>query len=202
MIGIGAMLCFVPSCKKSDIKPQKVDETYGTQLQKPGNASLYVMLESKSCATPQKEFTSATVDIRGIKVFNPAFGWEELTAVSNAVDVIALQNGPVTMTKLSETSTIHSGAITKIALTIGDNNKLVVNNKPIRCYNISKRDVVIDLKGEIDAGSANKLVLSIDVCGNITVQSKYDQEPCYTLNPVMAFENINIIMPVDPTAKN
>ena len=39
MIGIGAMLCFVPSCKKSDIKPQKVDETYGTQLQKPGNAS-------------------------------------------------------------------------------------------------------------------------------------------------------------------
>ncbi|MGZ3921350.1 MAG: DUF4382 domain-containing protein [Bacteroidia bacterium] len=193
MIGMGAMLCMVPSCKKSDVKPQEVNAVNAQQKQEQDTATLYVLLDSKRCSNQQSQYTSATVDIRGIKVYNTVHGWEDLTPVPGAWDVVSLQQATVAVADITEKSMVHSGSITKIALTFGTNNKLVVNDKAVPCYKIGVQEVVLDLKGEIRAGSVNELVVSIDICGNITVQTHYDQEPCYILNPIMAFESIKTI---------
>lgn len=185
MIGMASLLVLSPSCKKSTVKPQEEPATQA----KEETAKMYVMLDSKPCSTPQSEYTSATLDIRGIKVLNSQYGWENLTTVPGAWDVVSLQTAPVPVADLTEQSTVHTGTITKIALTIGDNNQLVVNNVGMSCYNISTKEIVLDLNQEIQMNTLNQLVVSIDICGNITVNNRYDQDPCYTLKPVMAIES-------------
>jgi hypothetical protein len=188
MIGIGAALCLAPSCKKSDIKPQEVSAN--PQKAQEDTATLYVLLDSKPCSAPQDQYTSATVDIRGIKVFNTAHGWEDLTPVPGAWDVVSLQQASVPVADITEKSKVHSGTITKIALTFGTNNHLVVNDNAASCYRLKVHEVVLDLQGEISAGSVNEMVVSIDICGNITLQTHYGEDPCYILNPVMAFQSL------------
>jgi hypothetical protein len=194
-IGLAGILCLTPYCKKSSVKPQEPANSTAQQQQQQiqETAQLYVLLDSKPCSAPQKEFTSATVDIRGIKIKNSVSGWEDLTPVPGAWDVVSLQQAPVPVADITEKSTVHTGTITQIALTIGDNNHLVVNNSPARCYNISTKEIVLDMQGVITAGTLNEIVVSIDICGNISIQTKYDQEPCYTLKPVMAFEHFSQI---------
>jgi hypothetical protein len=192
MIGIAGSLCLFPCCKKSDNKPDVPGSgSPNTQQNMTAvkNASLYVSLDSKACAVPQSEYTSATVDFRTIKVFNTEFGWEDLTAVPGAWDVVSLQTAPVPVAELTEISPVHSGTITKIKLIVGDNNQLVVNDQAARCYNISTHEIILDLEGEIEVGSLSRIVVSIDICGNITVEPRYNDEPCYTLKPVMKFES-------------
>lgn len=183
MIGIASMFCLAPACKKSDAKPVEANKAHAD------TASLYVLLDSKPCSTPQSQYTSATIDIRGIKVYNTVHGWESLTPVPGAWDVVSLQTAVVPVADITENSTVHTGIITKIALTIGDNNQLVVNNDQARCYNIGTKEIILELEGEITANSLNEIVISIDICGNIEVTQHYNQDPCYTLNPVMAFES-------------
>jgi hypothetical protein len=192
MIGIAGMLSLVPSCKKSEVKPEAPSVTNNSearQSQVQDTASLYVMIDSKPCSTPQSQYTSASIDIRGIKVLNSEHGWEELTPVAGAWDVVSLQTAPVPVADITERSSVHTGTISKIALTFGDNNQLVVNDQAARCYNIGKHEIVLDMQGEIKANTLNEIVVSIDICGNISVHTQYDHEPCYTLNPVMAVQS-------------
>lgn len=192
LIGIAGMLCLTPSCKKDEIQPKGTNVS-AQKSTEDAMATLYVMLDSKPCSTPQSQYTSATVDIRGIKVFNTVSGWEDLTAVPGAWDVVSLQTAPVPVADITEKSSVHAGTITKIALTFGDNNKLVVNDKAASCYKIDGREIVLDLKGEIKANTLNQLVVSIDICGNISVQTHYDSDPCYVLKPVMAVESFTVV---------
>jgi hypothetical protein len=185
MMGIAGMLYLLPGCEKSEVQSKETAQ----HKQQEDTATLYVLLDSKPCSIPQAQYTSATVDIRGIKVFNTEHGWEDLTPVPGAWDVVSLQTAPVPVADLTENSTVHTGTITKIALTFGDNNELVVNDNRARCYKIDGKELVLDLKGEITAGSLNEIVISIDICGNISVHEQYNDEPCYTLKPVMAFED-------------
>jgi hypothetical protein len=188
MIGIASMFCLAPACKKTDVKPAEP-----AKVMHGDTASLYVLLDSKACATAQTEYNSATVDIRGIKVFNTTHGWEDLTPVPGAWDVVSLQTAPVPVADLTENTRVHTGVITKIALTIGDNNQLVVNNAQARCYNIATKEIVLELEGELKANTLNEIVISIDICGNIQVTQHYNQDPCYTLNPVMAFQSFKMV---------
>jgi hypothetical protein len=185
IIGMASVMLLSPSCKKSSVKPQ---EPAAQQTKAEETAQMYVLLDSKPCSTPQSEYTSATVDIREIKVFNNSHGWESLTTVPGAWDVVSLQTAPVPVADLTEHSTVHAGTISKISLIIGTNNELVVNNVAQHCYNISQKEIVLDLEEEINVNTLNELVVSIDICGNFSVSTKYDQDPCYTLKPVMAVE--------------
>jgi hypothetical protein len=186
LIGIAGTLCLSPGCKKKNVEPaealakQTVTDT----------ATLYVLIDSKPCATPQTQYGSATIDIRGIKVFNTEAGWEELVPVPGAWDVVSLQTAQVPVAEITENTRVHAGAITKIALSIGDNNKLVVNDQAADCYKIASKEIVIDLQGEIKAGALNEIVLSLDICGNFSVQTRYNESPCYTLKPVFGFQSL------------
>jgi hypothetical protein len=191
MMGMAGALLLVPACKKNDSGPSGPVNSSAAQ-QKQDTASLYVLIDSKPCSVPQDEFTSASVDIRGIKVFNAEHGWEDLTPVPGAWDVISLQTAPVPVAEITEVSGVHTGTITKIALTFGSNNQLVVNDQQAPCYRIGAAEVVLDLNAVIQAGTLNEIVVSIDVCGNIKLQNKYDQEPCYVLKPVMAFQSFTV----------
>lgn len=193
MIGIGAALLLAPSCKKSEVKPQE-PVSVNSQSQRHGDtASLYVLLNSKPCETPQNQYSSATVDIREIKVFNTEHGWESLTTVPGAWDVVSLQTATVPVADLTEKTTVHAGTITKIALTFGTNNHLVVNNTAAECYRLGTREVILDIQGELRANTLNELVVNIDICGNITLNAPYGEVPCYTLNPVMSFHSLNVV---------
>lgn len=189
IIGMASAMLLSPSCKKSTVKPQEVGGTATQQVKQEETAKLTVLLDSKPCSNPQSQYTSATLDIRGIKVLNSEHGWEDLTPVPGAWDVVSLQSAPVPVADITEQSTVHTGSITQIALTIGDNNKLVVNDVAAHCYNISTKQIVLDVQGVINANTVNELVVSIDICGHISVQPKYQEDPCYTLTPVMAFES-------------
>jgi hypothetical protein len=185
LIGVAGMLCLFPNCKKEKAEP--VSEAKTEQVD---TASLYVMIDSKPCSIPQSQYTSASVDIRGIKIFSSVSGWQELTPVSGAWDVVSLQSAPVPVAEITEVTKVNAGAITKIMLTIGDNNKLVVNNQGASCYKIEPKEIVIELNGEIKADALNEIVLSIDICGNFSVQTRYQEDPCYTLKPVFAFKSL------------
>jgi hypothetical protein len=191
MIGIASAICLFPCCKKSDSQPD-VPSTQSSQVQKQiDTAKLYVLLDSKACATLQSQYTSASVDIRNIAVLNSEVGWEELTTVPGAWDVVSLQSAPVPVADLTEKSTVHAGSISKIRITFGDNNKLVVNDQPVDCYSLSRKEIILDLEANIEARSLNQIVVSIDICGNIKVTPRYNDTPCYTLDPVMAFESFS-----------
>jgi len=192
MIGVAGILSLLPFCKKSTAKPEE-PTTITTQQLKQDTAQLYVLLDSKPCKIPQEEFTSATVDIRSIKVNNSVHGWEELIPVPGAWDVVSLQQASVPVADITEKSTVHTGTITQIALTFGNNNKLVVNDVAAPCYKIDGKEVILNFQGEIKPGTLNEIVVSIDICGNISIQNKYDQEPCYILKPVMAFQSFKTI---------
>lgn len=193
IMGLAGLLCLSPACRKSDVQPGGSTAS-DTKVQEENTASLFVLLDSKPCTDSQKEYTSATVDIRGIKVYNTEHGWEDLTPVPGAWDVVSLQTATVPIAAITETSTVHAGTITRIALTIGDNNHLVVNNAAARCYKIDPKEVVLELEGDIKAGTLNQIVVSIDICGNITVEPHYNDDPCYLLKPVMAFESLTKVM--------
>jgi hypothetical protein len=186
ILGIVGALCLFPGCKKDDVQPiAAVSKTTA-----PDTASLYVLLDSKACATVQSQYSSATIDIRGIQVFSTEHGWQDLTTVPGAWDVVSLQTAPVPVADLTETTKVKAGAITKIKLTIGDNNQLVVDDKQASCYKIAKKEIILDVQADVKANALNEIVISIDICGNFTVEQRYQEDPCYTLNPVFAFQNI------------
>src|SRR5687768_13524261 len=103
-IGVAGVLCLFTACKKDEPQP-----VAAAAKQKQDTASLYVMIDSKPCSTPQKQYTSATVDIRKIKVLNSVHGWEELVPVPGAWDVVSLQTAPVPVAEITEVSRVHSG---------------------------------------------------------------------------------------------
>jgi hypothetical protein len=185
-ITIAAILCLFAGCKKDDTHPSAA----AVRTTLPDTATLYVMIDSKHCSTPQSEYTSASVDIRGIKVFYTDHGWIDLTPVPGAWDLVSLQTAPVPVAEITENSKVFAGAITKIMLTVGDNNKLVVDNKAANCFKIGTKEIMIDLQGNIQANALNELVLSVDICGKFTVVSKYQEETCYTLTPAFAFQSL------------
>lgn len=185
-IGIVGMICLFLYCKKDNPQPAAAAE----KTVQSDTATLYVLIDSKRCSIPQAQYTSATIDIRGIKVFNTVHGWEELTPVSGAWDVVSLQTAPVPVAEITENTKVHSGTITKIMLTIGTNNKLVVENKAADCYKIGVKEITLELNGEIKADALNELVLSIDICGKFTVTHRYQEETCYTLTPVFGFQSL------------
>jgi hypothetical protein len=194
MIGMAGIICLFPQCKKSAAKPDEVNGPMSPQkMVQHDSTSLYVLLDSKPCSTPQGQYTSASIDIRHIQVFNTECGWQELTPVQGAWDVVSLQSAPVPVADITEQSSVCSGTITQIKLTFGDNNRLVVNDQAAPCYNLSTREVVLDMHGVINANTLNQLVVSIDICGNISVEQPYNEAPCYTLHPVMAFESMTQI---------
>lgn len=199
LIGIGAALCFAPSCRKSTITPQKfeavdnIQERVPSQPQTPANenTSLYVMLKSAACATPQKEYTSMMLNIKDVRVFNPATGWQDLKAVSNGWDMLFAEQGTTPGFNITELMAVNAGKITKAAITFGDNNKLVVNNKIASCFSLASREVVVDFGGEVKAGRVNRLVLDLDACGHIGMQTNADGAQCYVLKPVVYFDRLS-----------
>jgi hypothetical protein len=200
MMGIAGALCLAPSCKKNDVEPNAL-KTPVTQEVQNEKTSLVVVLDSKTCSRPQEQYTSATIDIRGIKVYSEEHGWQELETVPGAWDVVSLQSAPMPIAELTEPTGVKPGMISQIALTFGDNNQLVVNDAPARCYNLGEKEIVLDFEGEIKADMLNQLVISIDICGNIIVNEKYNEDPCYTLNPVMAFESLTPVVEGMPLVK-
>jgi hypothetical protein len=191
IIGLAGMICLFPNCKKSAAAPEHVNGPMSPQkLVKQDSAKLYVLLNSKPCSTPQNQYTSATLDIRHISVFNTETGWEELTPVAGAWDLVSLQSAAVPVADITEKSSVSTGTLTQIKLTFGDNNKLVVNNQAAPCYNLSTREVVLDMKGQLNVNTLNQIVISVDICGNITVEQPYNEGPCYTLHPMLAFESL------------
>ncbi len=185
ILGIAGILCLFPSCKKEN--PEPVVEAKTRQVD---TASLYVLINSKACATLQTEYTSATLDIRGIKVFSAEHGWQELTPVAGAWDLVSLQSATVPVAEITENTKVKAGAITKIMLTFGTNNQLVVDNQAATCYKIGVKEVTIDFEGEIKAGALNEIVLNVDICGNFSVETRYQEDPCYTLTPMIEFQGI------------
>jgi hypothetical protein len=203
MIGVAGMVCLSPGCRKNVAQPEvpttngtsRVQSERTTANARPGQqdtATLYVLLDSKPCTTPQSQYTSASIDIRRIQVFNADYGWEDLTPVPGAWDVVSIQSAPVPIAEITENSTVHAGRITKIALTFGDNNQLVVNDVGASCYKISGNRVTLDLDEEITTGTLNEIVVSIDICGNINVEPRTGQDPCYVLKPQFAFESFTV----------
>lgn len=190
MIGIGAALCMVPSCKKSDIKPQEAAAS-NTQQQEQNGTTMYVMLASKPCSTPQKDYTSVIVDIRSIRVYNTLHGWEELPSIAGKWDLVNMQKENIPGLNITERVAVNSGLITKVAITFGENNKLEVNNYPASCFNLGAREVILDLKGEVKAGAVNEILISMDICGNIMAETNSDGNSCYTLKPVMEFQRLS-----------
>ncbi|MCE3226118.1 MAG: hypothetical protein K0S32_669 [Bacteroidetes bacterium] len=191
IIGMAGMLCLAPSCKKKDVKPLEPNNNINVQhAVNQKTAQMHVLLDSKPCSEPQNAYTSATLDIREIKVFNSEHGWEDLTTVPGAWDVVSLQSAPIPVADLTEHTAIHTGTITQVKLVFGSNNKLVVNDQAASCYGLSTKEVILEMHGEINANTFNEMVISIDICGNISVHQKYDEDPCYTLKPVMAFQSL------------
>lgn len=199
IIGMGAMLCMVPACKKSDIKPQNLQEVTASTAKQgqpaapvnQNNTSMYVMLASKTCANPQKEYSSLIVDIKSVKIYSDKYGWEELPAFVNGWDLVSMQQANITGLNITDRLPVHSGTITKVAVIFGDNNKLVVNDKTASCFKVGTREVIVSLRGEIKANAVNELLLSMDMCGNVSVQTNSDGSQCYVLKPLVEFNRIS-----------
>lgn len=191
MIGFASILCLFPCCKKNDAQP--TGPTSSQNQNKNTAAGLFVLIDSEPCDTPMSEYTSATLDIRGVAVFSEGH-WTDLMPVAGAWDLVSLQSAPVPVAEITENSTIEAGTITKVKLTFGSNNQLVVGNQPARCYNISPQEVIIDVEAEVEVGTLNQLVLSVDVCGNILVTPRYQDDPCYTLNPIFSFQSFSQVV--------
>jgi hypothetical protein len=196
MIGIGAALCLAPSCKKSgtrpilDTKVNAVAERALPQQQPPAadiNTSLYVMLASKPCLAPEKEYTSLMVDIVGVQVYSEKLGWRELNTFDADWDLVSMQHG--TGINISDRMEIDPGTITKVAVRFGENSTLDVNNQRA-CFKLASQEVVIDLKGEIVKGSVNELKLAMDMCGHIGVHVDNEGTKCYILKPVVDFVSL------------
>ncbi|MBA3664581.1 MAG: DUF4382 domain-containing protein [Bacteroidetes bacterium] len=196
IIGMGAMLCMVPACKKSDIKPQELSTTTADAKQSPQSdpqtqdASLYVMLASKGCSTPQKDYTSVIVDIKSVKVYNAENVWVELPVVSGTWDLVRMQQGDIPGLNITDRKNVKAGAISKVAITFGDNNKLVLNNKPVSCFKLGAQEVIMNIRGEVMAGRVNELLMSINICDNMSTQVNKDGTTCYILKPDMQFQRI------------
>jgi hypothetical protein len=206
MIGISGALCLIPSCKKNVVNPSPKNgdasatttqaaspatNTLARQTLTGDTASLYVLIDSKPCGTLQPQYPAVTVDIRGIEVFNRDYGWESLTPVPGAWDVVSIQAAPVPIAEITEVSQVHAGRITKIALTIGDNNHLTVNESEASCYKIAGKRFVIDLDENITKDALNEIVLSIDICGNIQLETT-EEGSCYVLKPEFQFQSITL----------
>jgi hypothetical protein len=182
ILGIAAGLYLLPGCKKDNTVP-------AGRAPQADTATLYVMINSLPCDSTMKQYTSASVDIRGIKVLTTA-GWEELTPVPGAWDVVSLQTAPVPVAEITNNTKVQAGTISKIMLTFGTNNKLVVNNQAATCYKLGVTEVTLDVQGEIKADALNEIVLNIDICGKFTVQQRYQEDPCYTLTPTFTFKSM------------
>ncbi|MGZ4044184.1 MAG: hypothetical protein ACXVO9_13350, partial [Bacteroidia bacterium] len=116
MIGMGALLCLVPACKKSNIMPGEASASNETEQrglpQNPlpvVNTSMYVMLTSKPCATPQKEFNSVLVDIRSVSVYNQTTGWQEFKTIASGWDLVALQQGAIPGLNITDRLKVNHG---------------------------------------------------------------------------------------------
>lgn len=199
MIGMGALLCLAPSCNKSKIMPQETAAVNTEAQRAPApqdpfvqvNTSFYVMLASTFCSNPEKQYTSLMLDIKGVRVFNPATGWQDLKTVPAGWDLVYSQQGIAPGWNITERMPVNPGKITQMAITFGNNNKLVVNNSPASCFKLGAQEVVVDVRGEIKEGAVNELLVGIDICGNIGVQSVPDMDPCYVLKPVLHFERLS-----------
>jgi hypothetical protein len=197
MIGLGAVLCSVPACKKSNIAPKEATASNSIEQRDPGlplqpvegNTSLYVMLASKACLSPQKEYTSLKVDIRGIRFYTAEEGWQALPTIDAGWDLVSMQQGPGL--NITNVKAVSPGTITKVAIFFGDHNELVVNDRPASCFKLGAQEVIIDLKEGIIANAVNELQVSIDICGHIGVQPNADGTQCYILKPVMEFKRLS-----------
>jgi hypothetical protein len=197
MIGLGAALCLVPACKKSNIAPKEATASNSIEQRDPGlplqpveqNTSLYVMLASKACLSPQKEYTSLKVEIRGIRFYTAEEGWQALPTIDAGWDLVSMQQG--TGLNITNVKTVSPGTITRVAIIFGDHNELVVNDRPAAsCFKLGAQEVIIDLKEGIKANAVNELLVSIDICGHIGVQQNNDGTQCYILKPVMEFQRL------------
>lgn len=199
MIGMGTLLCLVPSCKKSNLMPREASETgtvNNTLQREPGpslpmdqnSTSMYVMFSSKSCSMPQREFTSLLLDLKGIEVYTDGYGWETLPVITNGWDVVAMQHSDIGL-NVTDRIAVRPGIITKIAINFGDNNRLEVNGRPA-CFKIGNHEVMMDVKGEVRKGYINQLNLNMDICGNIGTQANPDDNSCFILKPVVDFTGI------------
>ncbi|MCW3078177.1 MAG: hypothetical protein JWO32_2786 [Bacteroidetes bacterium] len=187
-----------PSCKKSNMMPKGVSDATETQQKQgpspqpvPDNTSMYVMLASKPCSNPQKEYTSLTVDIRGVKVYSPENGWVTLPMVAGWWDLVSMQQGNSAGLNITNRIAVRPGGITKVAVSFGVNNKLVVNNDAASCFKLGTQEVVFDMKGEVQKNAVNELLIAMDICGNISVETNNDGNKCYLLKPVVQFERVS-----------
>lgn len=186
----------VPACKKSNITPKDsiatvTGDNQRLMQQDAVGTSLYVMLASKPCVTPQKEYTSLTVDIKGVRVYSLENGWQTLPVTATGLDLVSMQQENMPSLNLTDRIMVQAGTITKVAINFGVNNKLVVNNKPESCLKLGTQEVILDLKGEVKKDAVNELLVSMDICGNITAQTGNDGNRCYLLNPSMKFERVS-----------
>lgn len=198
MIGIGAALCMVPSCKKSNLMPQEVtNSAVSAERQLPQQdpqvqdaTTMYVMLASKGCDNTQRDFTSVIVDIDRVKVFSEEHGWVELPALAGSWDLVRMQKNDIPGFNITDRVAMKAGIITKVAITFGENNKLVVNGKPAECFKLGAQEIMIDLKGEVKANEVNELKLAMNICGNIGTQTNGDGTQCFIMKPVAEFQGI------------
>jgi hypothetical protein len=203
LIGIVSALSLIPGCRKDSVQPIKPvnsnapaihssDPMIAARITSGDTASLYVLIDSEPCGTVQSQYTSASVDIRDIEVFNTQYGWEHLTPVPGAWDVISIESAPVPIAEITEVSQVHAGEISKIRLTIGENNQLVVNNEAASCYKIQGNKIVINLDETITADALNEIVLNIDICGKFKTEVQEDSSICYLLKPEFSFQSITV----------
>jgi hypothetical protein len=192
IIGIAGVLCLFPHCKKDSEKPEQ-PATPGSKQQSRTTAQLHAQLTSKLCVPQQEQYDQVILKITGAKVYNTVYGWEELVPMPSGADLVTLQTAPLPIIDFTEYTTVHEGLITKITLTFSETNQLTVNDRVASCYKLAYHEMTLDIEGEIHAGTFNEILLGIDICGNISVETRYQQEPCYTLNQVMEFKHFNTL---------
>lgn len=199
MIGIGALLFLAPSCEKSNIQPidnsattELEERSIGQDLQPLRNkTSLYVMLSSKPCLSPQREYTALMINIKAIRFYTEQHGWQSIQPLNQSFDLVKMQSMD-TGFNITDRYIVPPGTITKVALTFGDQNRLAVNNVPVNCFKLANQEVVLDMKGEIKAKEVNELLLSMDICGNISLQNNNSGDnKCYILKPLVEFQKIS-----------
>jgi hypothetical protein len=210
-MGFIGLLSLLPSCAKST-KFAPASETQSSNRPAPEHATevvlpentesglLAVRLTATGCdqiqsepQTPELEneqarlspFSSIKLDIRAIKVYSEENGWSDLKVNAAVYDLITLQNE--LGEEIAARTSLKEGNISKIAITFGRSNSVMVKGKTF-CLRSSANEVIVDLKAKLQAEHYGEMILNIDFCNNIHLEDNYDSGSCYVIKPMITLK--------------
>jgi hypothetical protein len=160
------------SCKKEDAKP-------GTSMNtaSPEKGSFKVRLTDSP-----GNYSGLFVELTRVDAYIQNQGWVNLSSESRVISVLDLTNGAETT--LSYNAHAQAGVYTKLKLTFGNENTLVLNGVAgsstiaLNFGSQSSHEVVVDIHEEVNAQSSGEVLLDFNVAQSILAMGT-----SYLMNP-------------------